>query len=104
MRTAIMLAFVLSTGGFLLWLIAASVAVERLRQRGAPVSRGAAVFLALLGNRAGFRSLLYLLRGKYQAVNAPPVVDHARDWGRVIAPVWFMIAGVASFMWLVGAL
>jgi hypothetical protein len=62
------------------------------------------VFFALLGNQAGFRSLLYLLRGKYQGAEAPPVVVHARDWGRVIAPVWFTIAGVASFMWLSGAL
>jgi hypothetical protein len=104
MRAAMMLALMVSTGLFLLWLILASIAVERLREHGAPVSRGAAVFLALLGYQAGYRALMYLLWGKYQIVDAPIVVVHARDWGRVIAPVWFVIAGVGSFMWLGGAL
>jgi hypothetical protein len=104
MRTAIVLASAVSTGALLLWLVAASVAVQRLRERGAPVSRGASVFLALLGSRAGFRALLYLLWGKELPADAPPIVGHARDWGRVIAPSWFLIAGVASLMWLNGAL
>jgi hypothetical protein len=104
MRTAIMFAVAVSTGAFLLWLIAASVAVQRLREHGAPVSRGSSVFLVLLGSRAGFRALLYLLWGDVLAADAPSIVTRARDWGRVIAPSWFLIAGVASFMWLNGAL
>ena len=104
MRTAIMLAVILSTAAFLLWLVVASVAVERLRERGAPVSKGISVFLALLGSHSGFQALMYLLWRGDLAPDAPPVVGQARDWGRVIAPSWFLIAGVASFMWLNGAL
>ena len=105
MREALIFALALSTGAFLLWLVAASIAVERLRERGAPVARGVSVFFALLGSRLGMRALLYLLWGRHQLIDrAPSIVTQARTWGRLIAPAWFAIAGVASFMWLSGAL
>jgi hypothetical protein len=107
MRELMIWTLVISTGAFLLWLLIAAVAVQELRKRGAPVSHGLTVFLALLGHRPGLRAALYLLRGNYNlggSMTMSPVVYRARDLGRVIAPGWFVIAGIGSMAWLTGAL
>ena len=103
MRELMMTTLIVATAAFLFWLLMACVAVNRLRERGAPVSRGFTVLLALVGSRSGVRAALYLLRGKYRIRDPEtlaPVVGRARDYGRVIAPAWFVIAGVASLLWL----
>ena len=107
MRELIISASVVATAAFLLWLLMACVAVQHLRDRGAPVSSGATVLLALLGYRPGLRAALYLLRGNYELNGAQmisPIVNRVRDWGRLIAPGWFVVAGVTSLLWLSGAL
>ena len=107
MRELTIWTLIIATAAFLLWLLIAAVAVQELRRRGAPVSHGPTVFLALLGYRPGLRAALYLLRGNYNSESAntmPPVVYRARDLGRVIAPGWFVIAGIGSMAWLTGAL
>jgi hypothetical protein len=107
MRELIVSASIVATAAFVLWLLMACVAVQHLRDRGAPVASGATVLLALLGYRPGLRAALYLLRGDYElsgTQTVSPVVDRARDWGRLIAPGWFVIAGITSLLWLGGAL
>jgi hypothetical protein len=94
------------TAALVLWLFFAASAVRVLRDRGAPVAHGLTVFLAPLGYRPGFRSLFYLLSGRYRSPSDTTLsaIDSVRRFGLVIVSAWFVVVGTAGALWFARAL
>ena len=103
------LAVVLSsaiTVALILWLFFAAGAVRALRARGAPVAHWLTVFLAPLGYRPGFRSLMYLLSGSYRSMSDATLsaIDPVRRYGLAIVSAWFVVVGIVGVLWFARAL
>ena len=103
------LAVVLSsaiTVALVVWLFFAAGAVRTLGARGAPVAHWLTVFLAPLGYRPGFRSLMYLLSGTYRSKGDAPLsaIDSVRRYGLVVVSVWFVVVGIVVVLWFARAL